>query len=63
MFFFVCFFLLDSAGPAPLLHQSMATLMGHNGVECSISMPLEDGQDRCILCVGSEDSLLDREAP
>lgn len=63
MFCFVLFFFPDSAGPAPVLHQSMAALMCHNGVECGISMPLEDGQDRCILYLDSQDFLLARGAP
>lgn len=37
--------------------------MGHCCVDCGAEMPLEDGHDSCVLCLGHEHALVSRENP
>lgn len=41
----------------------MANLKGQNCVGCSIQMPIEDGHDKCVLCLGENHTFLARENP
>ena len=46
--------------PAP---GSMADQEGHCCVGCGVAMPLEDGHDNCVLCLGHEHALVSKENP
>ena len=46
--------------PAP---GNMADQEGHCCVGCGVAMPLEDGHDNCVLCLGHEHALVSRENP
>lgn len=42
---------------------SMAYQEGHCCVDCGVAMPLEDGHDSCVLCLGHEHALVSKENP
>ena len=46
--------------PAP---GSMADHEGHCCVGCGMAMPLEDGHDNCVLCLGHEHAPVSKENP
>ncbi len=39
----------------------MASQQENSYVGCGISMPLEDGHDKCVLCLGRQHAILSRE--
>ncbi len=41
----------------------MASQAGHNCVGCGVQMPIEDGHDRCVLCLGQNHASLARDNP
>ncbi len=41
----------------------MASQEGHCCVGCGVAMPLEDGHDSCVLCLGHEHALVSRANP
>ena len=42
---------------------SMAAQEGHCCVGCGVAMPLEDGNDSCVLFLGHEHAIVSRENP
>ena len=46
-----------------MVRVKMATLQEHSCVGCGVSMPLEDGHDKCVLCLGYQHAILSRENP